>query len=44
MLLAAVKALLLLNEKAGSFTCKALFIKKHSEELCGPLISSEFKT
>ena len=44
MLLAAMKALLPPDKKADSFTFKDLFIKKLPEELCGPRISSKFKT
>lgn len=44
LFLATMKALLPPEEKADSFTFKALFIKKLPEELRGPLISSKFET
>lgn len=42
--LATMKALLPPDEKADSFTFKALFVKKLPEELRGPLVSSKFES
>ena len=44
LFLATMKALLPPEEKADSFTLRALFIRKLPEELRGPLISSKFET
>ena len=44
LFLATMKALLPPEEKADSFTFRALFIRKLPEELRGPLISSKFDT